>query len=81
MPRPDARRFVYFYEKLMVTWQTESAHADRRIPPPIAQFVDCQKQNHVFEDIAVISFNDTASVSGLEEPRPLRVRWAPLFIK
>jgi predicted permease len=62
-------------EKLVVVWQTESAHPDRRIPPPIAQLVDWQKQNHVFEDIALISFNDTASVSGLGEPRPLRVEY------
>src|ERR1700682_4685343 len=62
-------------EKLVVVWETESAHPDRRIPPPIAELVDWQKQNHVFEDIALISFNDTASVSGLGEPRPLRVEY------
>ena len=62
-------------EKLAVIWETESAHPDRTIPPPIAELVDWQKQNHVFEDIAMISFNDTASVSGLGEPRPLRVEY------
>jgi hypothetical protein len=62
-------------EKLVVVWETESAHPDRTIPPPIAELVDWQKQNHVFEDIALISFNDTASVSGLGEPRPLRVEY------
>src|ERR1700739_641688 len=63
-------------EKLAVVWETEAGHPDRRIPPPIAELVDWQKQNHVFEDIALISFNDTASVSGLGEPRPLRVLYA-----
>jgi len=58
-----------------VVWETESAHPDRTIPPPIAELVDWQKQNHVFEDIALISFNDAASVSGLGEPRPLRVEY------
>ena len=62
-------------EKLVVVWETESAHPDRTIPPPIAELVDWQKQNHVFEDIALISFNDTASVSGVGEPRPLRVEY------
>jgi len=62
-------------EKLVVIWETESARPDRTIPPPIAELVDWQKQNHVFEDIALISFNDTASVSGLGEPRPLRVEY------
>jgi predicted permease len=65
-PQPD---------KLVVIWETEQAHPDRTIPPPIAELVDWQKQNHVFEDIALISFNDTASVSGLGEPRPLRVEY------
>src|SRR5713226_3732216 len=51
-------------EKLVVIWQTEQAHPDQRNAPPIAQQVDWNKQNHVFEDIALISFNDTASVSG-----------------
>jgi putative ABC transport system permease protein len=60
-------------EKLVVIWETEQAHPDRTNPPPIAELVDWQKQNHVFEDIALISFNDTASVSGLGEPRPLHV--------
>jgi putative ABC transport system permease protein len=62
-------------EDLVVVWETESAHPDRTIPPPIAELVDWQKQNHVFEDIALISFNETASVSGLGEPRPLRVEY------
>ena len=62
-------------EDLVVVWETESAHPDRTIPPPIAELVDWQKQNHVFKDIALISFNDTASVSGLGEPRPLRVEY------
>jgi putative ABC transport system permease protein len=63
-------------EKLAVVWETEAGRPDRRVPPPIAELVDWQKQNHVFEDIALISFNDTASVSGLGEPRPLRVEYA-----
>ena len=62
-------------EQLVVIWQTEQAHPDQRNAPPIAQQVDWKKQNHVFEDIALESFNDTASVSGAGEPRPLRVEY------
>src|SRR6266852_5540040 len=62
-------------EKLVVIWQTEQAHPDQRNAPPIAQQVDWNKQNHVFEDIALISFNDSASVSGLGEPRPLHTQY------
>src|SRR4029077_6651834 len=43
-------------EKLVVIWQTEQAHPDQRNAPPIAQQVDWNKQNHVFEDIALTSF-------------------------
>src|SRR5260370_11580949 len=59
-------------EKLVVIWETEQAHPDSRNAPPIAGLVDWQKQNHVFEDIAMTSFNDTASVSRPCEPRPRR---------
>ena len=62
-------------QKLVVIWQTEQAHPDQRNAPPIAQQVDWSKQNHVFEDIALTSFNDTASVAGLGEPRPLRTQY------
>src|SRR5260370_1794496 len=62
-------------EKLVVIWQREQAPPEQRNAPPIAQQVDWNKQNHVFEDIALISFNDTASVSGLGEPRPLRTQY------
>ena len=62
-------------QKLVVIWQKEAAHPDRTIPPPIAELIDWQQQNHVFEDIALISFNDTASISGLGEPRPVRVEY------
>jgi putative ABC transport system permease protein len=65
-PHPDS---------LVVIWETEAAHPDRTNPPPIAELIDWQKQNHVFEDIALISFNDRASVSGLGEPRPLHVEY------
>ena len=63
-------------EKLVTIWETEPGRPDRTIPPPIAEQVDWVKQNHVFEDIALISFNDRASVSGVGEPRPLRVIYA-----
>ncbi len=62
-------------ERLVVIWQTEQAHPEQRNAPPIAQQVDWNKQNHVFEDIALISFNDSASVSGLGEPRPLHTQY------
>jgi len=58
-----------------VLWQTVPGHPDWRNAPPIAEQVDWSKQNNVFEDIALISQNDTASVAGLGEPRPLHVQY------
>jgi putative ABC transport system permease protein len=68
LPYPEA-------EKLVVIWDTDPGRPDRTNPPPIAELVDWQKQNHVFEDIALISFNDRASVSGLGEPRQLHTEY------
>jgi putative ABC transport system permease protein len=62
-------------ERLVVIWETEPGHPDSRNAPPIAEQVDWVKQNQVFDDIALVSFNDTASVSGVGEPRPLRVEY------
>src|ERR1700675_1448145 len=62
-------------EKLMVIWETEQSHPDSRTAPPIAELLDWQKKNPAFEDIALVSFNDRASVSGLGEPRQLRTQY------
>jgi putative ABC transport system permease protein len=62
-------------EKLVVIWETEQAHPDARQAPPIAEMVDWKKQNHVFEDIGLISFVDRASMSGFGEPEEVRVQY------
>jgi len=63
-------------ERLVVIWQTDPGHADATQAPPIAEMVDWKKQNDVFEDIALNSFIDRASISGLGEPEPIRVQYA-----
>lgn len=63
-------------ERLVVVWQTERGHPDSSQPPPIAEVVDVAKQNHVFEDIALISGNDSSTLSGLGRPEPIRVQQA-----
>ncbi len=62
-------------EKLVVIWETDQAHPDSRNAPPIAELLDWQKQNRAFEDIALVSFNDRASVAGLGEPRQLHTQY------
>src|SRR6266852_9169515 len=53
LPYPDP-------EKLVVIWQTVPGHPDWRNAPPIAEQVDWKKQSHLFEDIGLLSQNDTA---------------------
>ncbi|MEQ1353834.1 MAG: ABC transporter permease [Candidatus Acidiferrum sp.] len=69
MPFPDPNRLV-------VIWQVEKTHPESRQGPPIAENLDWKKQNRVFTDIALISNNDVAVVSGIGEPRPLQVLYA-----
>ena len=45
-------------EKLVVIWEVDQAHPDSEQAPPIAELVDWQKQNHVFDDIALTSFTE-----------------------
>jgi len=68
LPYPNSNRLV-------VLWQSEQAHPESRQPPPIAENVDWNKQNHVFEDIALTSQRDSAAVSGLGEPRTLQTQY------
>jgi hypothetical protein len=68
LPYPDP-------ENLVTIWQTEQAHPEFNVPSPIAESVDWQKQNDVFEDISLSSDNDSLIVSGIDQPRPLRVQF------
>ena len=68
LPYPNSNRLV-------VLWQSEQAHPESRQPPPIAENVDWNKQNHGFEDIALTSQRDSAAVSGLGEPRTLQTQY------
>src|ERR1700730_2077804 len=68
MPYPDP-------QKLVVIWQVEHHRPEPQQAPPIAESVDWKKQNDVFEDISLSSNNDVAIVSGIGEPRPLRVQY------
>ena len=73
LPYPNSNRLV-------VLWQSEQAHPESRQAPPIAENVDWNKQNHVFEDIALTSQRDSIAVSGLGEPRTLQTQYvAPNF--
>ena len=43
-------------------------------PPPIAESLDWKKQNHVFQDIALTSFNEEGVLSGTGQPERIVVQ-------
>jgi putative ABC transport system permease protein len=61
-------------EQLVAIWETQQAHPDSEQPPPIAEMVDWKKQNHVFQDIALTSFIESATLSGAGEPELIHVQ-------
>jgi len=50
-------------ERLVTIWETQLGQSGGQ-PPPIAELLDWKKQNHVFEDIALTSFNEEGILSG-----------------
>jgi putative ABC transport system permease protein len=61
-------------ERLVAIWQTEPGHAESLQAPPIAEMEDWKKQNDVFEDIALTSYNERSTLSGLGEAEPITVQ-------
>jgi predicted permease len=64
-------------DRLVAIWQTEKQHPDAIEAPPIAEMLDWQKQNHVFEEISLTSGagSSRSTLSGLGEPEPVRVQY------
>jgi putative ABC transport system permease protein len=62
-------------ERLVTIWATEKNRPDAITPPPIAESVDWQKQNHVFQEIGLTSGDDSSTLSGLGQPEPVRVKY------
>src|SRR6266404_5085406 len=67
LPYPHADRMVGI-------WEIPLAHPDERQPPPIAELLDWQKQNHVFDDIALTSGTESSILSGTNGPEPIRIQ-------
>jgi putative ABC transport system permease protein len=59
-------------ERLVGIWETQP---DRTLqPPPIAEMNDWEKQNHVFEDIALTSSTESSTMSGTGAPQAISVQ-------
>jgi len=61
-------------EQLSAIWETQLSNPDRQQPPPIAELLDWKKQNHVFQDIALTSFNEEGILSGSGGPERIVVQ-------
>ncbi len=60
-------------DRLMMIWETEQGSS--REDPPVAESVDWNKQNHVFEDIAQTSQTETAPFGGGGEPEQIYLQY------
>jgi predicted permease len=61
--------------RLAVIWATEPGHPDSRNAPPIAELIDWKARNHVFDDIALTSFTEQDTLSGIGEPEPVAIQY------
>ena len=68
MPNPQPGR-------LAAIWETVPGHPDQTQAPPIAENVNWNKQNHVIEDIALTSLNDSTTMSGLGDPTSVHLQY------
>jgi putative ABC transport system permease protein len=69
-------------EQLVSIWQIEQTQPDSTQAPPIAEMVDWEKQNHVFQEIGLTSNTDTVTFSGSGEPQPIGAQYStPSFFR
>jgi putative ABC transport system permease protein len=61
-------------DRLVAIWETPLGHPDQWQPPPIAEVLDWQEQNHVFEDIALTSGTESSVLSGINGPEPIHIQ-------
>jgi len=62
-------------ERLVAIWATLPGNPNLWDPPPVAESIDWKTQNHVFDDIALTSFTEDSTASGIGEPQPIRVQY------
>jgi len=51
-------------KRLVAIWETPIGHPDQWQAPPIAELIDWQTQNNVFDDIALVGDTESAIISG-----------------
>lgn len=61
-------------DKLLVIWELPLGHPDDYQQPPIAEMLDWKAQNHVFDDIALSSFTERATIVDTNGSESIRVQ-------
>ena len=67
LPYPHAERMV-------AIWEIPLGQPEQGQPPPIAEILDWQKQNHVFEDIALWSGTEDSVFAGAHGSEPVEIQ-------
>jgi predicted permease len=60
-------------ERLVAIWETPIGHPDQNQPAPIAELLDWQAQNDVFDDIALTSGSESALANGPSGQETIRL--------
>jgi len=61
-------------DRMVVIWETPIGHPEEQQAPPIAELLDWQKQNDVFEDIALTSGTEASILTSASGPEPIHVQ-------
>lgn len=61
-------------DRMVAIWEAPLAHPEQQQPPPIAEVLDWQKQNDVFEDIALYSGTESSLLSGTNGSEAIHVQ-------
>jgi putative ABC transport system permease protein len=60
-------------DRLVAIWEAPIGHPDDYQSPPIAELLDWKAQNHVFDEIALTSGTESATLASVHGSEPIRV--------
>ena len=61
-------------DRMVAIWETPIGHPEEPQAPPIAELLDWQRQNDLFEDIALTSGTEASILTGVSGPERIQVQ-------